>query len=78
MLNQTQKNKIRGFISDEMMSDAVRVVLEGTFKKKRNDDVGTLAAQMMALNLLEEGFKELSRYLNETAKEKKSVDNPGL
>jgi len=78
MLNQTQKNKIRGFMSDEMMSDAVRVVLEGTFKKKRNDDVGTLAAQMMALNLLEEVFKELSRYLNETAKEKKSVDNPGL
>ena len=65
MLNLTEKNKIKGFLADEIMSNAVKNVLRESFLKDRKGDVQMLASQMLAVNLLDEGFKELRKNANQ-------------
>ena len=79
MLNQTAKNKIKGFLSDAVMSNAVKEVLREAFLKNSGvNDVQTLAAERIAINLLEEGFKELKKHSNQTEKEEKDRVQVGL
>lgn len=81
MLNETQKHKIKGFMADEMMSNAVKYVLREVFLKERGNkdtDVQTLAAERLAIILLEEGFKELKKYSKETKQEPQEGANVGL
>lgn len=79
MLNSTQKQKIKGFIADITMSNAVKGVLRETFLKNSGvNDVQTLAAERIAINLLEEGFKELRKYSFQTEKEEKDRVQVGL
>jgi len=79
MLNQTQKQKIKGFIADKTMSNAVKEVLRESYMKKSGaTDVNTLAAERIAINLLEEGFRELKKHSNETERDEKVANQIGL
>ena len=79
MLNLTEKSKIKNFMSDKIMSNAVKNVLREAFlKSQKTTDVQTLAAERMAINLLEEGFKELQKHSNKEKNERENVDNVGL
>ena len=74
MLNPTEKQKIKSFLADKVMSNAVKSVLMDSFlKNSKNTDVQTLAAERIALNLLDEGFKELNKYANKTERTEKKV-----
>lgn len=79
MLNKTEENKIKGFMADEMMAGAVKKVLTETFlRSQKTADVNTLAAERIALILLDEAYKELKRYSNPQGQKERSIDNPGL
>lgn len=71
-INETQKNKIDRFLNDEVMSEAVReVILNSFLKPKPNRDVYQLAASRLAIDLLDESWKDLERFRNVVEQEKK-------
>jgi len=78
MLNKTEKQKIKMFLADKLTKDAVKKVLRESFIKAKDGDIHMKAAQMMAVNLLEEGFKELKKYSNKAEQEIKEVTQVGL
>jgi len=58
-----EEEKIRRFIRDERMSDAVREVIECEITKPTKDrDVQNLAARFLAIEILRDAWKELGRY----------------
>ena len=61
------------FLADKLTKDAVKKVLRESFIKAKDGDIHMKAAQMMAVNLLEEGFKELKKYSNKAEQEIKEV-----
>lgn len=78
-MDETQKEKINRFLSDEVMAGAVKKVLVDAFLKDRGDkDVQTLAASRIAIDLLEDGWKTLNKVKNKEEKEDKLSSNPGL
>ena len=78
MLNKTEKQKIKMFLADKLTKDAVKKVLRESFIKAKDGDIHMKAAQMMAVNLLEECFKELKKYSNKAEQEIKEVTQVGL
>jgi hypothetical protein len=71
-------NKLRTFVSDKAMSEAVYDVIYRFFlKRRKTDDVQVLASERLALFLLEDAWRDLAKYGNE-AKEKKDEGNVGL
>jgi len=48
-------------MSDDVTAEAVKESLTNSFMKKREGDVNLKAAQMIALELLQEGWRELER-----------------
>lgn len=78
-MNDVQKAKITKFVSDTVMSDAVYdVLLKGFLKERPNQDVHSLAASRLAIDFLNQSWKELERYSTEQQKEEKEVGNVGL
>ena len=65
-LNETQKNKIARFINDPVMSETVRYVLEAELSRPSKDrDVNMLAAHFLAIEIISNAWKELSKYKDE-------------
>ena len=64
-MNQLNKERIQRFMSDEVMSESVKESLVQSFMKKRDGDVQLKAAQMIALELLQEGWRELENMSSE-------------
>ncbi len=61
------------------MSDAIYEVLSASFlKASKTDDVQTLAAERLAINLLQEGWKELKKLKSEAPREDKGSIQVGL
>lgn len=78
-MDETQKNKIKNFLSDQIMSDSVKKVILDTFLKPSKDrDVQNLAASMIAVERLEEAWKELNRIKGEQRKENRENIQIGL
>jgi hypothetical protein len=78
-MNDTQKKKIARFMSDEVMSGAVLEVLRETYLKKSPDrDVQNLAAQRIAIELLNDGWRELKKFKTEQEHEKTPGGNMAL
>lgn len=69
-------DRIRRFLSDPHMSAAVFEVLHSTFiRPGKSTDVQTLAAERIAINLLQDAMKELQKYKSEgDAAEKSSIN----
>lgn len=65
-------------MNDKATSDTVKKVLMDTFlKPKEKMDVNILAAERLAINLLNEAFQEME-HLREVDKEKINKSNIGL
>lgn len=59
-MNQTQLEKVARFMTDKAMSEAVYLLIQRAFlKKKDGEDVELKAARFMALNLLDEAWRDL-------------------
>jgi hypothetical protein len=79
MLDTTQQEKIKRFLADKIMSEAVKKVLREQFLKNHGTrDVQTLAAERLAISMLDMGFKELKKYANKAEQETKKEGNIGL
>lgn len=66
MKEEQKKVKISKFLADESMSDTVYLAIRDSFLKKRGvKDVQVLAAERLAVDLLEDAWKELERYATE-------------
>lgn len=79
MLNDIQKSKVQRFANDESLSCAVKEVIQKSFlKPKPNRDVYQLAGVTIAIGLLEEAWKEIDGYRENTDDEKSSSVQIGL
>ena len=70
-MNNIQTVKIQKFLADEMMSSSVKSVLESfCLAKSKDRDVHNLAARFLAIEILEDAWKELekSRQVSENEK----------
>ena len=77
-MNEAQQERIKRFVTDTAMSDAVYSALSAFFIKRRKvDDVQMLAAERTALFLLEDAWRDLQKY-GTTEERKESSGNPGL
>jgi hypothetical protein len=71
--------KITRFLNDVVMAEAVkRVLLESFMKPSKDTDVQTLAASRIAIDLLNEGWKELQKYKQDDDAKIEPATNPGL
>lgn len=79
MQDELKKQKIKQFLNDKLMSVSVKEVLRESFLKARGErDVYKLASERMAIDLLEEGFKDLSKIALKEEKSQKISEQPGL
>lgn len=63
MNEKAKQEKVRRFLADEVMAYFVKDVLRESFLKQSKDkDVQYLAASRIAIDFLEDGFKELAKY----------------
>lgn len=66
-------------MNDEVMSDAVyMVVLDAFLKTRSNQDVYTLAAARLSVDYLRDGWKELKKYQDEKEVEERNTTNRAL
>lgn len=78
-MNEVEKEKIKRFMSDKVMAEAVKESILETFLKPQKDkDVQTLAASRIAIDLFQEAFKDLQRYVSQEKNGGEKVGNPGL
>jgi len=78
-VDSNQKAKIKAFMSDKVMNKAVKSVMLDAFMKAKDGDIHMKAAQMVAINLLEDAFKELNKFASQQEKLEKDVEeNIGL
>lgn len=68
--------KLQKFVADQVMSNAVREVME-TFclQASKDRDVQNLAARFMAIEILNNAWHELEKYQNNEAEENLPVIN---
>ena len=79
MLDNNQVEKIKKFVADRAMNEAVRKVLTDSFLKTRGvTEVNFLAAQRIAIDLLEDGYKELNKISRTEKQGKKDIEQIGL
>lgn len=78
-MQQLNKERIARFMSDELMSESVKESLIISFMKKREkSDVNLKAAQMIALELLQDSWKELEKVGNTSQNKAKERTQVGL
>lgn len=79
-MNETAKQqKIARFLADKEMSGYVKDVLLGTFlKERKSTDVHVLAAERVAINLLQEGFRELDKFRHASQTKAAQSSQPGI
>lgn len=78
-MEQAKREKIRKFLNDKGMSEIVKEVLISAFLKPRpQTDIQILAASRIAIDLLEEAWKELKKAGVSEERENKELRNPGV
>ena len=79
MLSVNEKERIKRFMMDKELVSAVRKALEGRFTKPSgNNDVQTLAAERIALNLLQNAFQSLNNFATDNVVNEERDVNIGL
>jgi hypothetical protein len=74
-----KKERIKRFIADKMTSDFVRESLRESFLKSRgNRDVYILAAERIAIELLDDGFRDMERIAHDDKGEVKEPSQIGV
>lgn len=62
-----EKDQIRRFMENPTMNQAVMAFIKETFEKKRVDrEVHMLAGQMIAIELLQQAYKDMETYKKRT------------
>lgn len=78
-MTDAEKDKIKRFTNDVVLSGAVKKELERCFTKKRQDrDVHILAAQTLAVEFLNEAFADMERFKQKEGEERRSNTNIAL
>ena len=78
-MNPTQIEKVKQFANDNAMSEAVYYVLLKSFlRRKERTDVNITAAERIAIDLLEDGWKEIQKHKNTSPAKKKELEQVGL
>lgn len=78
-MDSQKQEKLKRFCNDTVMSEAVYSVLLRTFLKSQGDaDVNVLAAERIAITLLDDAWKELWKFKNTDDFEPKKVVQVGL
>jgi preprotein translocase subunit SecA len=78
-MNQTQIAKIQRFMDDHAMSDSVHAHLQQAFlKRKEGEDVMMKAARFVALNLLDDAWRELGNIARMDAQDTPPRSQVGL
>ncbi len=79
MYNDLKNNKIHNFINDLAMETAVYEVIRNAFlSKKGQKDVQILAAERLAVDFLDEAWKELNKHRDPVTEETKVTKQVGL
>ena len=74
MIDKTKEEKLFRFVNDVVMREAVyNILLQSFLKPKDRTDVNTLAASRIAIDLLQDGWKELQKYKTIQDEEKKNT-----
>ena len=61
-MTEHEKGKVSQFVGDVMMSDAVyQILLQSFLKKSTSSDVNMKAAERIAIDLLNDGWKDLEK-----------------
>ncbi len=70
MHNEIEKKaKIDRFLKDERMAEAVyQALIDSFMKERRTESVQILAASRIAINLLQDGWKDLQKYKTDDSK----------
>lgn len=61
-MSQLNEDRIKRFIVDDSTADSVKAVLMETFMKRHDGDYHSKAAQMMAIEMLNDGWRELEKF----------------
>ena len=78
-MDETQKNKIQQFINDDMMFKVILEFLTNSFLNRRGQrDIQIMAAERMAIELLDDGFRELEKFKFGGEEEKAEKRQVGL
>ena len=79
MNDAVTREKVTQFLNDTLMADTIKVVFEDILARPSKDrDVHLLAAKMIAIELLQETWKELAKLKNEKEQEPRISKNPGI
>jgi hypothetical protein len=79
MIDETQKAQIQRFLEDADTANAVKSVLLDSFlKERKGQDVYVLAASRLAIDLLNEGWRELEKLRRENEDTNKSTRQVGV
>lgn len=79
MNEQLKQEKVRKFLADAAMSEVVfQVLLQSFLKKRETDTVEMKAAERIAIDLLQEGWKELEKIKNQSQPVARSVAQVGM
>ena len=78
-MNPATKAKIRQFANDKQMNEAVYdVVSEKLFSTSKDRDVNVLAARFLAIEILNEAWKDMLRLKEDEEKVSKEVNQIGM
>lgn len=77
-MNDREREKVARFLDDAVAAKAVYDVLLSAYLKPRQGDVQTLAASRIAIDLLQEGWRELEKVRNTTTQDEKPRQSVGL
>jgi len=79
MNDEIKQAKIEKFLNDRAMAGAVYETLRSSFLKgKGQRDIQVLAAERLAVDLLDEGWRELNKYRSEDSHEPKTLNQIGM
>lgn len=77
-MNNIDKKSISRFMHDTLMSESVYQTLLDSFLKKRDGDVNLKAAQMLAIDMFTEGWRDLERMKDKEISTNKNTRQIGM
>lgn len=77
-MNNIDKKSISRFMHDTLMSESVYQTLLDSFLKKRDGDVNLKAAQMLAIDMFTEGWRDLERLKDKEISTNKNTRQIGM
>lgn len=78
-MDATRQEKLKRFSNDRLMNEAVHFLLLQSFLKPRKGaDVHELAASRIAIDMLQDAWKDLERYKQDDEAKPDRAPNPGV